>query len=83
MSIEIRKPELVQRLTMHIQNGEFQDADELVEKALDALDEHAAVAAPAAKTGAQVLAALDARPFPEIDLTPPSVHLESVRDVVL
>jgi Arc/MetJ-type ribon-helix-helix transcriptional regulator len=39
MNLEIRKPELVQRLNAHIQTGRFHDADELVEKALDALDE--------------------------------------------
>jgi hypothetical protein len=30
-----------------------------------------------------VLAALEARPYPEIDLTPLSVRLTNVRDVVL
>ena len=41
MNIEIHKPELVQRLNAHIQTGQFQDSDELIEKALDALDEKA------------------------------------------
>lgn len=83
MNIEIHKPDLVQRLTMRIQAGQFQDADELIEKALDALDEHTAATAPPSATGAVVLAALDARPYPEIDLTPPRVRLTNVRDVVL
>jgi Arc/MetJ-type ribon-helix-helix transcriptional regulator len=82
MNIEIHKPELVQRVTAHIQAGRFHDADELLEKALDALDEHAA-GVPARETGAVVLAALQARPYPEIDLTPPRVRLTNVRDVVL
>ena len=60
MNIEIHKPELVQRVTAHIQTGQFQNADELIEKALDALDEHTA-AAPMTATGAIVLAALHAR----------------------
>jgi hypothetical protein len=59
----------------HIRTGHFNDADELLEKALDARDEQA--------TGAVVLAALQARPYPDIDLTPPRVHLTNVRNVVL
>ena len=75
MNLEIHKPELVQRVNAQIQNGRFHDADEVLEKALDALDEQA--------TGAVVLAALQARPYPDIDLTPPRVRLTNVRDVVL
>jgi len=67
MNLEIHKPELVERVNAHIQTGQFHDADELLEKALDALDEQATAAAPAA-TGAVVLAALQARPYPDLDL---------------
>jgi Arc/MetJ-type ribon-helix-helix transcriptional regulator len=38
MNLEIHKPELVQRVQAHIQTGHFHDADELLEKALDALE---------------------------------------------
>ena len=38
MNLEIHKPELVQRVKKQIQSGHFHDADELVEKALDALE---------------------------------------------
>ncbi len=82
MSLEIHKPELVQRVTALIQTGRFHNADEVIEKALDALEERAA-AAPASATGAVVLAALQARPYPKIDLTPPRVRLTNVRDVAL
>jgi Arc/MetJ-type ribon-helix-helix transcriptional regulator len=88
MNLEIRKPELVQRVNAQIQNGRFHDADQVLEKALDALDEDAldeqatAAATPTA-TGAVMLAALQARPYPDIDLTPPRVRLTNVRDVVL
>ncbi len=61
MTIEIHSPSLVQRLTTRIATGQFHDADELIEKALDALDEHA-VASPGTETGAVVLAALQAVP---------------------
>jgi Arc/MetJ-type ribon-helix-helix transcriptional regulator len=43
MTLEIHKPELVQRVNAHIQNGRFHDADEMLEKALDALEEKEAV----------------------------------------
>ena len=46
MTLEIHKPELVQRVNAHIQTGDFHDADELIEKALDALDQQAASAIP-------------------------------------
>ena len=82
MNLEIHKPELVQRVNAHIQTGHFHNADEVLEKALDALDEQATAPPPTA-TGAVVLAALEARPYPEIDLTPLSVRLTNVRDVVL
>jgi Arc/MetJ-type ribon-helix-helix transcriptional regulator len=39
MNLEIHKPELAQRVNAHIRTGRFHDADELLEKALDALDE--------------------------------------------
>lgn len=63
------------------QSGHFQDADDLLEKALDALDESAATSKTA--TGAVLLAALQASPYREIDLTPPRVPLTNVRDVAL
>jgi len=81
MNLEIHKPELVHRVNAHMQAGRFHDADELIEKALDALDERS-VSKPTSETGAVVLAALEARPYPDIDLTPPRVQLTNVRDVV-
>jgi len=82
MNLEIHKPELAQRVRAQIQSGHFQDTDELIEKALDALDIQAATAPPTA-TGAAVLAALQASPYRDIDLTPPRASLTKVRDVVL
>jgi hypothetical protein len=82
MNVEIHKPELARRVQAQIESGHFHDTDELIEKALDALDVQEAGAPPTA-TGAVVLAALQARPYPDIDLTPPRVPLGNVRDVVL
>jgi Arc/MetJ-type ribon-helix-helix transcriptional regulator len=73
----------VERVQAQIQSGHFHDADELIEKALDALDERATAAGPATATGAVVLAALQASPYRDIDLTPPRVRLTNVRDVML
>jgi len=78
MNLEIHKPELVQRVNAHIQTGHFHDADELIEKALDALDEQTTAAAPGTGTGAVVLAALQASPYRDIDLTPPRVRLTAL-----
>jgi len=83
MNLEIHKPELARRVQARIQRGRFHDADELIEKALDALDLQEAAATPTGESGAVVLAALQARPYPDIDLTPPRVRLSNVRDVVL
>ncbi len=43
MNLEIHKPELVRRVNAHIQTGHFHDVDEVLEKALDALDERAPI----------------------------------------
>jgi Arc/MetJ-type ribon-helix-helix transcriptional regulator len=83
MTIEIHKPELARRVQAQIQSGHFHNADELIEKALNALDEQTNTIAPAAVTGAVVLAALQASPYQDVDLTPPRVRLSNVRDVVL
>jgi len=39
VNLEIHKPELVQRVNAQLQSGHFHDVDELIEKALDALNE--------------------------------------------
>jgi hypothetical protein len=40
MNLEIHKPELVQRMNAQLQSRHLYDVDELIEKALDALDEN-------------------------------------------
>jgi hypothetical protein len=39
LNLEIHKPELVERVNAQLQRRHFHDVDELIEKALDALDE--------------------------------------------
>lgn len=47
MNLEIHKPELVQRVNAQIQSRHLHDADELIEQALDALDEKSPTSAAA------------------------------------
>jgi Arc/MetJ-type ribon-helix-helix transcriptional regulator len=79
MNIEIHKPELERRVLDGIQSGRFRDVDELLTKALDALSEKEA-ARP--YSGVALVAAMQASPYKEIDLQPPSDRLP-VRDAVL
>ena len=58
MTLEIHKPELMQRVNAHIQTGHFQDADELIEKALDALDEKDFMPTASSRTPARNLVEL-------------------------
>ena len=89
MNLEIHKPELVQRVNAHIQTGHFHDADEVLERALDALEGRAPApsSGDAAKsddnrTGADLIAALQASPYRELDIEPPRFRLSMpVRDV--
>jgi hypothetical protein len=83
VNLEIHKPELAQRVQGQIQSGHFHNTGELIEKALDALDEQSTAAVPETATGAVVLAALQASPYRDIDLTPPRVRLTNAGDVAL
>lgn len=49
MNLEIQNPELAQRLSAHIQTGQFHSTDDLIEKALDPLDGKPASGSPAAE----------------------------------
>jgi hypothetical protein len=83
MTIEIHNPHLVLRLAMQIWTGRFHDADELIEKALDALDEPPAATSPVTETALWCWRHCRASPYPDIDLTPPRICLSNVREVML
>jgi hypothetical protein len=51
MNLEIHNPELVQRVNAQLQSRHFHDIDELLEKALDALDEKSSVSPPVKPQG--------------------------------
>ena len=86
MHLEIHTPELEQRVRRQIRSGQFHDVDELLLKALDALEEKTpvAVSAESDDSGAALLAVLQNSPYPEIDLAPPRDRTSvQVRDIVL
>lgn len=86
MNLEIHKPELVQRVRSQIQSGQFHDVDELLTKALDALEEKKSVPSPSESddSGAALLEVLQNSPYPEIDLAPARDRVPvQVRDIVL
>lgn len=86
MQIEIHNPELEQRVRRQIQIGHFHNVDELLTKALDALEEKKPAPSPAENddSGAALLAVLHDSPYPEIDLAPPRDRVPvQVRDIVL
>jgi hypothetical protein len=66
MQIEIHQPELERRVRRQIQSGQYHDLEELLTKALDALDEKAIPTSPNERagqptderTGADLIAAL-------------------------
>jgi Arc/MetJ-type ribon-helix-helix transcriptional regulator len=70
MNIDIQNPELQQRVRDQIQRGQFHNVDELLEKALDALEEKRAVApAPRRPAGRKSLAQLFAdSPFKGLEI---------------
>jgi len=87
MNIEIQKPDLAERVIATIRSGRYQNTDELLEKALDALASREAPATGQPKdtdrrTGADLIAALQASPHRELDIEPPRI-LEAMpaRDV--
>jgi len=86
MQIEIHTPELEQRVRRQIQSGHFHDVDDLLTKALDALEEKRTEPSPTESddSGAALLAVLQDSPYPEIDLAPPRDRVPvQVRDIVL
>jgi len=79
MNIEIQKPELERRVREGIQSGRFQDVDELLTKALDALYEKESADA---HSGAALVEAMQTSPYKDIDIQAKRDRLP-VRDAVL
>ena len=92
MSIEIQRPELERRMLRQIQSGRYRDIEELLTDALDALDRKEMQSSPEMqseelrdeRTGADLIAALRASPYRELEIEPPRYREAiPVRDVRL
>jgi Arc/MetJ-type ribon-helix-helix transcriptional regulator len=83
MTIEIRKPELETLIRERMQTGRFSSVEEVLLEALrfsPSSIETTSSEGPQARTGADLIAALQASPCKEIDLEPQRDRLP-VRDV--
>jgi membrane-anchored protein YejM (alkaline phosphatase superfamily) len=76
MTIEIHRPELEARIIERMKSGEFKDIEDVIMQALMS----APFPAQDAATGADLVAAMQASPYREIDIQPLRNSLP-VRDV--
>ena len=84
MTIEIHRPELEALIIQRMKSGGFRDVEDALLQALKAsptVDE--GPGASNKRTGADLIAALQASPYRDLDIEPPKVHLTAVRDVLL
>jgi hypothetical protein len=84
MTIEIHRPELEALIVERMKRGGFQNVEDAL---LQALKTSPPVEEPSGtsrdrRTGADLIAALQASPCRELDIEPPRVRLTTVRDVV-
>lgn len=85
MTIEIRRPELEALILERMKSGAFQNVEDVLMQALKSApppEESASGPEERAHTGAELVAAMQASPYQDIDLTPQHYRLP-VRDVVL
>ncbi len=85
MTIEIHRPELEALIIQRMKSGGFHDVEDAL---LQALKTSPPVAEPSGtlhdkRTGADLIAALQASPYRELDIEPPKVRLTTARDVPL
>ena len=85
MTIEIHRPELEALILERMKSGAFQNVEDVLIEALQSAPppaESAGGPGECAHTGAELVAAMQASPYQDIDLTPQRYRLP-VRDVVL
>jgi hypothetical protein len=85
MTIEIHRPELEALIVERMKRGGFQNVEDALLQALKTLPpgEETTGTSRDQRTGADLIAALQASPCRELDIEPPRVRLTTVRDVVL
>ena len=80
MTIEIHKPELEALIRERMKSGAFQDIEDVLIQALKAAPPVAEEDSAQHKTGADLVAAMQASPYREIDLEPGRDRMP-VRDI--
>ena len=76
MTIEIHRPELEALIQERMKSGAFQSVEDVLMQALkSALPATELSCEPATHSGADLVAAMQASPYREIDLEPPSARL--------
>ena len=84
MTIEIHRPELEALILERLKSGAFQNVEDVLMQALKSGSspvEHTAGQEECARTGAELVAAMQSSPYQDIDLTPPD-YRPPIRDVV-
>ena len=85
MTIEIHRPELEALILEHMKSGAFENVEDVLMQALKSgpsPEKHTRGPEECGRTGAELVAAMQASPYQDIGLTPPSYRLP-VRNVVL
>jgi Arc/MetJ-type ribon-helix-helix transcriptional regulator len=76
MTIEITSPDVEALIQQRMQTGAFKSPEDLIRAALTSSE-------PDPRTGADLIAVLQACPYPEVDIEPSRVPSPLVRDVAL
>jgi hypothetical protein len=80
MTIEIRKPELQALILQRMKEGGFRNIEDVLMHALEASPQPERHPLPTKRTGADLIAAMQASPYREIEIEPERYRLP-VRDV--
>jgi len=75
MTIEITSPDVEALIQQRMQAGAFKSPEDLIRSALRSSE-------PNTRTGADLVAALRACPYPEVDIEPSRVPSPVVRDIL-
>ena len=76
MTIEITSPDLESLIRQRMEAGFFKTAEDLIREVLKSSE-------PDTRTGAALIEAMQACPYPDVDIAPPRVPSPVVRDVAL
>ena len=76
MTIEITSPDVEALIRQRMEAGFFKTAEDLIREVLKSSE-------PDTRTGAALIEAMQACPYPDVDIAPPRVPSPAVRDVAL